>query len=252
MSNYLMHHGVKGMKWGVRRYQPYGEGGYDPNGGMKRMSRRQAKRNFKYSFQSEHQRLVDSDKEYKQVRDRVAAYDKKRMREHPGYEVGDDYIEDWRSLKGKDAKTKALKQYSKDIDAWDELEVRAYKNASDRMMQKYGGRTWKEAYKANKQQIARGRATIDQVALKRWNDAYNKNYANAYNTVADKMNKGGISDYNKKWEKTLESTGGKGDWSKSSRYQEYVDGYNKMFDDRVDAETRRMVGYSIDDKRRRR
>ena len=32
LEDELMHYGVMGMHWGVRRYQPYGKGGYVPEG----------------------------------------------------------------------------------------------------------------------------------------------------------------------------------------------------------------------------
>ncbi len=32
-NGYLAHHGIKGQKWGIRRFQAYGSGGYDRKGG---------------------------------------------------------------------------------------------------------------------------------------------------------------------------------------------------------------------------
>lgn len=47
---YLQHHGILGQKWGIRRFQPYGEGGYNPDhkgkfiGKIKAVKQRRAER----------------------------------------------------------------------------------------------------------------------------------------------------------------------------------------------------------------
>ena len=48
-DNELIHYGVIGMKWGIRRYQPYGAGGYMPRGESEKVKRAVAKAGKAYA-----------------------------------------------------------------------------------------------------------------------------------------------------------------------------------------------------------
>ena len=74
MNNYskeLMHHGVQGMRWGIRRYQPYGVG-YDPQkmgkfiGNMKRTSKGYQKALNRLSKDAEYNQAFGQEHDKKQ------------------------------------------------------------------------------------------------------------------------------------------------------------------------------------------
>lgn len=67
-GEYLAHYGVVGMHWGIRRYQPYGEGGYNPKSPKKLIKNAKAK--IKNKMDEHHNSP-------KQVRKREAIRDKK-------------------------------------------------------------------------------------------------------------------------------------------------------------------------------
>ena len=89
LTNELMHHGILGMKWGIRRYQPYGSGGYDPEHTGKFVGKA-TKREQKKAFKT----LVKSN-----FRDGASGRMEERLSKTKAYQKTKDSLEKARQLR---------------------------------------------------------------------------------------------------------------------------------------------------------
>ena len=154
-TNELYHHGVKGMRWGVRNYQnpdgtltPEGRRRYDVGGNLVRNSKEgvlRSKRIGKNAYLETERRLKDVNENGK-IKQRIEYSDKARIKNRRS-------VADWYNLQ-RNATLYSIKKDARDSVKYGsrtkseaKADYKAAKRDVDRIMTKYYGKTISEAAK---------------------------------------------------------------------------------------------------------
>lgn len=153
LTNELMHHGILGMKWGIRRYQPYGSGGYDPEHTGKfvgEATKREQKKAFKTLVKS-HFRNDTSDrmserlsktKSFQKTRltlERAKELRRKANKAQATYEIS-RYRQKNNPNPISEKEKKADERRYKDFIKANEKALSQYRKYADELLGKYGDR----------------------------------------------------------------------------------------------------------------
>ena len=162
MENYLVHHGILGMKWGVRKYQNE-DGTYTEAGKRRYFDNGMTYKEMKKSYDSDSKRFEEEAKNDKNVQNEIKSMrDRANKKEKEASELYKKYNFDGDDGGGGKTKAdqKAGKQYmrlleqAEDLRDWADHQGEAYVNK--RLLNKYGETSIKQFKEEQNKRIDRG------------------------------------------------------------------------------------------------